>query len=859
MSALPLLRALVLGPWRADRLRSLVTLVAVALAVAIGLAIDLADATAIASFASSVDVVSNHVTLQVLGIGSGFDERALLRVQAVPGVELAAPAIEDTLTVGVRRGDPFGGEVLRVLGVDLLRPLPGVAPPPQATPGSPGATAVDPWVLVNGHGALVSAALAARHRWRVGQTIHALAADRAVVLRLAGIVPSGSVRIDSSVVFVDVATAQEVFGKIGLLDRIDCVVAPARLAAVQRALEAVVPAGARVVRPATRTREIERMLQSFRLNLEALAWIALLVGMYLVYNAVAISVVQRRAEIGTVRALGASRAAVFRTFVAEGALLGGAGSLAGLALGAALATLAVGAVSRTVDSLYVASHADRVLFTPGPFVLAFALGVLASVVAAAVPALDGAATPPAIAMRARGFERPRRGIARRATLVALGCFGLAAACARVPALDGVPVFGYAAGLLLIAGGSLLAPAGVLLLARAGRALSARRPIVALAAANVGGAPLRVAVAVASLAIAIAMMVAVGVLVASFRTTVVAWANETLRADLFVRPLALGDASTDARFSAGVVRAIARVPGVASVSTFRAVTIPYGGRLTTLGATDLAQLGRSGPQLRLLGGARAAQLARAVPGTRDVLISEPFASKFGVGTGDRIALPTPSGVTSFTVAAVYNDYSSDGGVVLLDRRTFVRLFHDDAVNSIAIDASPGVDLDHLRTAVYRAVAPHRVLVETNRELRALVVQVFDRTFAITYALDVIAIAIAVLGVVSTLFALVLERRREFGILRYLGLSTGGVRATVLTEAAGVGLLGAGLGVGLGFVLSLLLIFVINRQAFGWLIELHVPWAFLGETVLLVLAAAVLAGLAPARIAARIRTADAVRGE
>ena len=223
------------------------------------------------------------------------------------------------------------------------------------------------------------------------------------------------------------------------------------------------------------------------------------------------------------------------------------------------------------------------------------------------------------------------------------------------------------------------------------------------------------------------------------------------------------------------------------------------------------------------------------------------------------LPTPAGPFTFTVAAVYNDYSSDAGVALVDRRTFRRLFRDDSINSIAIYAAAGTDLDRLRSAVVRAAAPLKVDVETNRELRALVVEVFDRTFAITYALDVIAITIAVLGVVSTLFALVLERRLECGLLRYLGVTTAGVRAAVLTEAAGIGLLGAALGIAVGMLLALLLIFVINRQAFGGLIELHVPWAFLAETVVLVVAAAILAGIFPAGVAARIRTADAVRTE
>ncbi|HTJ26144.1 MAG TPA: FtsX-like permease family protein [Candidatus Limnocylindria bacterium] len=846
-----LLGALVLGPLRGNLPRALVTLVAVALGVAIGLAIDLANATAIASFASSVDIIANHVNLQVLGVGRGFDERAILRVAALSGVESAQPAIEDAVTVGARPSDPFSGEILRVLGVDLLQPLPGDAPPQTQQ-------RVDPNVLVNGHGAFVSARIARRFGWRGGQTVHALAGDREVTLRIAGILPRETTGIDSTVVFVDVATAQELFGKIGLLDRIDVVADPARVAAVERALTAVIPPGARVIRPTVRTAEIARMLQSFRLNLSALAWVALLVGMYLIYNTVAISVVQRRPEVGTVRALGATRGAVFRAFLAEGALIGVAGSLLGLGLGALLATLSVGAVSRTVDTLYVASHADRVAYDPLLFLKAFVLGVAASILAATFPALDAASTAPAITMRTQGFEGRRPRFAPRAALAGVGCLALALLCTRAPAFDGVPLFGYLAGLLVIFGGSLCAPLAVAALARTTNALAARRPTLALAAANLAGAPLRTSVAVAALMIAIGMMVAVAVLVASFRTTIVTWADETLSADLFVRPEGAAAASSDAAFSNTVVARIRAVPGVAEIDTFRALTVPFRGRLTNLGATDLSVLAVRN-HLRLLGGADPVVLSRTVPGTTNVLISEPFATKFGVGPGDRIALPTPSGTVTFTVAAVYNDYSSDAGIVLIDSRTYRRLFHDGSVDSIAIYAAPRTDLVHLRTAVLRAVAPLRIDVVTNRELRDLVVRIFDRTFAITYALDVIAITIAVLGVVSTLFALVLERRREFGMLRYLGVRTRGVRATVLTEAAGIGLLGGILGVAVGMLLALLLIFVINRQAFGWLIELHVPWAFLGETILLVVLAAVLAGVYPAGVAARIRTADAVRAE
>ena len=212
-----------------------------------------------------------------------------------------------------------------------------------------------------------------------------------------------------------------------------------------------------------------------------------------------------------------------------------------------------------------------------------------------------------------------------------------------------------------------------------------------------------------------------------------------------------------------------------------------------------------------------------------------------------------------MVALYNDYSTDSGIVLADSRTFARLFHDRSVNSLAIYAKPGVDLHDLRTRVIRSVLPLRIDVQTTRELRALVIEIFNRTFAITYALYVISITIAVLGVVSTLFALVLERRREIGLLRYLGLSTAEVRGMVFYEAAYIGGLGGVTGVLAGIVLALLLIFVINRQAFGWLIELHMPWDFLGEAIVLVVVAALVAGIFPASVAARIKTAEAVRTE
>ena len=857
-----LFRGLVLGHLRSNKLRALVTLFAVGLGVAISLAIDLANATAVASFATSVNVVSSHVNLQVVGVGRGFDERALLRVQDVDGVTYASPTIEESVVVGAKPGNPFSGEILRVLGVDLLRPLPSDASARVVTPGAfaaSGSGGPDPYALVAKRGAIVSQRIADRNHLKIGSTLVALAGDRSVTFKIAAILPPGIAGIDTSVMFVDIVTAQEVFEKVGYLDRIDIVADDARVNAVQAAIARILPHGARVIKPAVRTDEIKRMLRSFQLNLAALSYIAMLVGMYLIYNTVAISVVQRRPEVGTLRALGATRGQIFRTFIAEGALFGVFGSCVGLVLGSLLAQLSVGAVSRTVDTLYVATHADRVFYDPLVLLKAFVVGTVLATLSALFPALEAASTAPALTMRAQGFETRRKRPGVGLALGGAALLVLAYALTFPPPIDGIPVSGYASGLFIIFGGSLCVPLSIALVAGAARKLTARiSPAGLIGATNLGASIRRNSVAVASLMVAIAMMVSVAILIGSFRTTVIAWADETLKADLFVRPLGLQDASYDARFSPKVADAIRRVPGVAAVDTFRAISIPYRGSITTLAAVDFKTIADRN-KLRFLGAVDTRALAHTMPDTENIVISEPFATRFGVAPGDTVTIDTPGGLAHFHVNAIYNDYSSDAGIMLADTRTFARLFHDDSVNSLAIYAKPGVDLPALRTAVIRSVLPLRIDVQTTRELRKLVIEIFNRTFAITYALYIISITIAVLGVVSTLFALVLERRREIGLLRYLGLTTGDVRKMVFYEAAYIGGLGGVSGVIAGVLMALLLIFVINRQAFGWLIELHMPWDFLGEAIVLVVVAALVAGIFPASVAARMKTAEAVRTE
>ncbi len=852
-----LFRSLIIEGLRRNLSRSLVTLIAVALGIAASLAIDLANATALRSFSSAAEIVSDRVNLQVLGVGKGFDENAYLRIRSIPGITDAAPVVEGSIVIGARRGDPLSGEILRLTGIDTTHQSERSdnSDTRQTTDPPP-----DPYLLIAERGIILPEHTAARLHLHLGDRFTALAGAHPVRLRVAAIIHARDSLADSGVAFADIVTVQELFEKIGSLDRIDCVVDPAHLDAVQKQIATLLPPGARVITPRTRTDEIQRMLRSFQSNLAALSYISLLIGMYLIYNAIAVSVARRRREVSTLRALGVSRMQIFALFLGEGLLYGLGGSLLGIAFGTFLARFAVTAVLHTVSSIYVGTTAEGVVYAPFSLLKAMFAGLSLAALSAVVPALEAADAPPALAMRGtRSLVADTAFDPRPLGVLGAGLLALALLAARLPAIESTPVFGYASALLTIFGASLLIP----LLVRAtvdtlGGIAVRLSPAAHLGITHFGASVRRNSVAIASLMVAASMTVGIAILVVSFRTSVIGWANQTLRADLFIRPVGVKNASSVGLFPPAMLATLRAIPGVADADGFRAISVPYGGTLITVGASDLSLLGKR-EQLRLLGTPDLPHLAVTLARSNEALASEPFVTRFGTREGETVTIPTPSGPATLRIVATYNDYSGDSGTLILDTHTYARLFHDDTFDSLAVFAKPGVDLVDLRTRLFRALAPLRVDVRTNRELRDLVITIFNRTFAITNALYTISIVIAALGVTSTLFTLVLERRHEIALLRRLGFSLSNVRAMVLTEAGLVGLLSGITGVAVGIALGLLLVFVIDRQSFGWLIELHMPYAFLIGTVLASVALSILAGIYPAEEAARTRTAEALRTE
>lgn len=794
-----LLRTLILRPLRRDLLRTVLTILSVALGVAVIVAIDLAGDAATGSFHSSMESLAGRTDLQILGNG-GIDERYMGVLSMLPDDVHFAPVIEAQETL------PGIGSV-PLYGVDLA--------------GSPDM--------------LASKALAAR--------LH--------------LPPALAVDAPGEFLLLDIAQAQQRFHRFGKLDRIDVTIGRHEdFGKVEQAIRAALPPAYLIGKPGVRGEENQRMLRAFRWNLRVLSYISLVVGAFLIYNTVSVSVVRRRPEIGILRAIGAGRFTVFGLFLGEALVLGLAGAAIGLALGRLLASATVQLIAGTINALYTTSRPTPVELTAGESWLAFIIGAIVALLSAFAPAREAMRVTPTEAMSRGAHEHQSRVHWRRALAWSAMFAAAAYGASRLAPFGGYPIGGYASALLAVAAAALAAPAVVLAVNRATRSLAARRVESLLAGRGLAAALSRTSVVVAALATAIAMMASVGIMVGSFRETVTVWLDAQLRADLY-----LGLTGAPARrpaLPADLSSRLASIPGVAAVDLYEATALHFRGERATLAASNLEIVRRYG-RLRFLPGENRDAILRSLPGRDRAIASEPFANKFGVRPGQRLLVPIGAYNVTLTIAGIYYDYSSSQGFLLVDRSTLGRYLPEIQPSNAAVYLAPGADLEAVRRETQLRTAGMGVTIASNRDLRRASLTVFDRTFAITWALEAVAIVVAMLGAANALLALVLDRRREFGLLRYLGASARQVQGMILAESAFLGLLAALIGLALGFALSLVLIFVVNKQSFGWTIQFHPPAALLAGAILLVWCVTTLAGLYPARVASRLNPIDVIHEE
>jgi len=851
MPLLVLFYRLMVRPLFREPVRTLLTILAVALGVAVVLAIDLAGDAATGSFRSSMETLAGENDLEVVTSG-GVPENVVGTLATLPYSIRVSPRIEDYGVIADTK------KSLPLIGLDLIAEGSAYTQSEsQETAESQRQSAAEP--MFEHLGDVDSIWVGSSVGYKTGDHVELLINDQVRNYTVRGVYPDSNG--NESAIVMDLAAAQHALGHYGRVDRILMKVPGTRsLEDWQQRLRAVLPRGVEVRPQGTGTNENRRMLAAFRWNLRLLSYISLVVGAFLIYNTISVSIVRRRPEIGIVRALGASRGVILSAFVGEAACFGLAGALLGLPVGRFMATGAVRLMAATVESLYVSSRPGNIELNAASVLVALAIGVGVAVASSYSSAREASQVSPVEAMARGRREYDMRMHKTRDLWLAL-VLGLAAAVAsRAPAVAGKPLLGYAAAVLLVAASALVMPAFVGALTSLSSKLLAKILGVEamLASRSLGASLRRTSVLVGALSTAIAMMTAVGIMVGSFRQTVVLWMSGQLPADLYLRPAGSAAADRHPTISPGLAEELAKLPGIAAVEHLRAYEISFEDMPATLASADLNVL-RSYDNSDFFSGRPREQVLAELRDSNAVIVSEPFTYKHHLKAGDSLTLSLGETKASFRIADVYYDYSSERGSILMDRKTMLRYLPDPAPSNLAIYLSPNAPPEMVRAEIEKATAGHRVLMFSNRDLRSEAIRIFDRTFAITYALETVAVIVAVMGIAGALLALVIDRRRELGLLQFLGAATGQVRKLILVEAGLLGLLANLAGVALGFTLSLILIYVINKQSFGWTIRFHWPVEILIGALTVVYGATVLAGLYPAQVAVRLNPLEVVHEE
>jgi putative ABC transport system permease protein len=570
------------------------------------------------------------------------------------------------------------------------------------------------------------------------------------------------------------------------------------------------------------------------------------------------AVLRRRPVLGTLRLLGVTRGELFGRVLAESLLLGLVGSLLGVALGVAVGSGLVRLVTRTINDLYFVLTVTSFQVSPALLAKGLLLGLATTALAAAVPALEAARVEPQAARRRSTLER--RHHRRVPWLAAAGALLFLAGGALALAPGRGLGTAFAALFVLILGFRLLVPLLVLLLSRALLPLASRLfgNVGRLALRAIDAGLSRTGVAIAALCVAVAATVGVGIMVESFRDTVERWLGQTLRADLYVSAAGTVSSRTGGVLPAGVAERLRALPGVHGLSQGRSVQADSPAGPVLMLALELGPDSHRGFDLK--GGAADDLWVRFAAG-EVVLASEPYAWHRRVGTGDAVTLHTAEGPREFRIGGVFRDYGTDRGMLVIDRGAYGRFWRDPAVSTVGVFLDDPARLDDALTSVRDALADldRPVLVRANRQIREQSLAIFDRTFAITGVLRLLAVGVAFIGVLSALLALQLERARDHAVLRALGVTPGQMVGLGALETGSMGLFAGLLALPLGWVLAELLIHVVNVRSFGWSMDSLLPPGVLADAVLLAVAAAVLAGAYPALRMARVQPAAALREE
>jgi len=834
----PVARWLIIGDWRHHPARIATAVIAIAVGVALGFAVHLVNASAIEAFGQAVRTVNGAADLQVKAAGPlGLDEGLYPKALRIAGVADASPVVQ--LTVTGRRG-----RQMQLLGVDVMRAV-NVTPTIIGLPGA--GRSLGGEAMFADNAVFASRAALAQLKARVGDTVTLTANGRRVELVVQGLLPG--IGDGQSVLVTDIATAQWRFARLVRIDRIDLKLAEgARAGDVRKALRDVLPATALITDGADTANQADALSRAYRVNLQMLALVALLTGAFLVYSTQSLAVARRLQGFALLRTIGMQRRDV-RTLVAvEGMLTGIIGGGIGIGGGYLLAAGALYLIGPGLGGKAFGSVAPRMVIEPGAALGFFVLGLAAAVGGSLVPALAGSRAAPAAALKNAGDVVDPRDAPRWRIPLLLLLLGLGSAL--MPAVARLPLFGYLAVAFLLAGGIIAMPA----IARWALAPLAKRTSGSmpfdLAVQHLHGAPNAAAIALCGIVASTSLMTAMLIMVTSFRGAVDEWLGEVLVGDLYIR-----SEPGSGGFDSAAQAMLRAVPGVASIAFNRQVPItlsPDRPPMTLI----IRKAGGAQEKAIMIGPSRPAPI-----NTTAVSLSEPAARILNLGIGDVLTLPIAPG-RKFGVTSIWRDYARQQGAIAIDEDVYTALTGDSGRDDAAIMLKPGADVAVVRRALIAAAPPNLrdgVQIAEPATLRRYALSLFDRSFAITYALEAIAIIVGLAGVAATTSAQAMARTREFGMLRHIGLLRRQIVAMLGAEGALLGAVGGIAGVTLGIAIGQVLIHVVNPQSFNWTMTTRLPLGTLAGVIVALILAATVTAVLTGRKAASIDAVRAVRSD
>lgn len=831
-----LARWLLAAQWRSHRGRALVAVLTIALGVGLGYAVQLINGAAFNEFSAAARSLSGQADLQVRGAQPFIDEQIYPRLATHAGVAVASPVLEVDAAV------PGKSAPLKLLGADVFRAR-RIAPDLIGVP-SPQAP-LD--VLANDAIFLSSAAqtwLGARN----GAPVELQNGTAPVTLRMAGGI--ARTRPGQRIAVMDIAAVQAHFALAGKLSRVDLQLArgvdrEAFRQTLQREL------GARFV--VTETSDVEsrtdRLSRAYRINMNVLALVALFTGAFLVFSTQAAGVVRRRAQFALLRVLGLTRAALVRQIMVEGALLGVAGGVLGIALGFTVAALALRFFGSDLGGGYFPGVEPRVAFEPVASGIFLALGIGVALAGTLAPALEAARTRPAPALKAGSEEAALTPLGT--PWPALACLVLGAALTQAPPLFETPIAGYVAVALLLVGGIALMPR--LTASAFRRAPRSRSAVATLALARLANAPGQASIAMGGVLSSFTLIVAMAIMVTSFRVSVEDWLAHLLSADLYVRMAAGGDTGGLAPAQQAQLAAADGVAHAAFTRTSK-LTLDAAKPPVVLIAREL-DAADPGATLQMTGAVLPPSTWRA--DETPVWASEAMADLYGYRVGERVTLPVGGADARCVVAGIWRDYVRQTGALQMRVGDYRRLTGDLTATDIAITLRAGSSAAQVIGALKRLPFGGTLEFSQPGEIRARTLTIFDRSFAVTYLLEAVAIVIGLFGVGATFSMQTLARAREFGMLRHVGVTRAQILALLASEAGWLTLLGIALGCLLGFAISLILVFVVNPQSFHWSMSLHVPWTPIAVIACVMLASSCATAVLSGRRAVSVDAVRAVR--